>query len=80
VNILAQHNNIIRLRVGFGACLELCPANAINFKTIHGMITVDFDHSRCTKCNLCIKACIALSNFYRENPTIADVLGKIEKV
>jgi len=60
--------------------LGLCPANAIGPKTIHGRITVDFDYSRCTKCNSCIKACVALSNFYRQNSKITDVLGKIEKV
>lgn len=79
-HIINQHDNMSRLCVGCGACLGVCPVDAINLKTIHGVITVDFDYSRCTRCDLCVKACVALSNFYRENSTIADVLGRIEKV
>lgn len=80
VNMLIQHKNMVRLCVGCGACLGICPTNAINLKTIHGMITVDFDYSRCTNCDLCIKACPALSSFYGENLTITTILGRIEKV
>lgn len=79
LNMLIQHKNMIRLCVGCGACLGLCPTNAINLKTIHSMITVNFDYSRCTNCDLCVQVCPALSNFYGENLTISSILGRIEK-
>ena len=77
--MLTQHENMIHLCVGCGACLGLCPTNAIGLKTIHGMITVDFDYSRCTNCDVCVRACPALSNFYGEYPTITNILGRIER-
>ena len=67
------------LCVGCGICLGLCPTNAVSLKN-NSTFTVDFDHVRCIKCNLCVKLCPALSNFYREKPTIMDAVGKIEKV
>lgn len=79
MDILTQHEYMTRLCVGCGACLGLCPTNAISLKT-NNVLTVNFDYSRCIKCNLCVKACPALSNFYGEKPMIPDVLGKIEKV
>jgi len=79
MDILIWHRYMTDLCVGCGICLGLCPTNAISLKT-NNVLTVNFDHSRCIKCNLCVKACPALSNFYRENPTITDVLGTIEKV
>jgi len=78
--LITQHQSMSKLCVGCGICLGLCPSNAINLKVTRSVLTVNFDYSRCIKCNLCVKACPALSNFYRKNPTIADALGKIEKV
>ena len=77
--MLTQHRCMTDLCVGCGICLGLCPTNAISLKT-NNVLTVNFDYSHCISCNLCVKACPALSNFYRENPSIADVLGKIEKI
>lgn len=79
MNMLIQHRYMTDLCVGCGICLGLCPTNAISLKT-NNVLTVNFDYSRCTNCATCIKACPALSNFYKENLTITDVLGKIEKV
>ena len=80
MNVLTQHKNMIRLCVGCGMCLAICPTNAVNLKNSEGVVTVNFDYSHCIKCDLCIKTCPALSNFYREKPKINDVLGRIEKV
>lgn len=80
MDILTQHRHMTNLCVGCGVCLGLCPTNAITLKATNSVLTVDFNYSRCTNCARCIRACPALSNFYRQNPTIANVLGKIEKV
>jgi len=80
MNVLTQHKNMIRLCVGCGMCLGICPTNAINLKNTEGMVTVNFDYSRCTTCDLCVKSCPALYNLSREKPTIKDILGRIEKV
>ena len=79
MDLTTQHKRMVDLCVGCGLCLGICPTNAINVKT-NNALTVNFDYSRCIKCNLCVKTCPALSNFYKEKPTITDVLGKIEKV
>jgi coenzyme F420 hydrogenase subunit beta len=79
MDMLTQQRCMTKMCVGCGACLGLCPTNAISIKT-NNALTVNFDYSRCIKCNLCIEACPALSNYYRENPAINDVLGKIEKI
>ena len=79
MDILIQHGYMTDLCVGCGICLGLCPTNAISLKT-NNVLTVNFNYSRCTNCAMCFEACPALSNFYREKPTINDVLGRIEKV
>ena len=80
MNILNQHKYMSRLCVGCGMCQGICPTSSINFKISEGVITVDFDYSRCTQCGVCIRACPALYNLYREKPEVSDVLGRIEKI
>lgn len=71
---------MIRLCVGCGVCLGLCPTDAISLKHTKGVLTVNFDYSRCTNCAMCIKACPSLYNFYRRSPKTDRILGRIEKI
>ncbi|RLI43332.1 hypothetical protein DRO69_09400 [Candidatus Bathyarchaeota archaeon] len=80
MNLLTQHKRMAELCVGCGLCLGFCPTDAINLKVIRGVVTVNFDYSRCTRCNLCIKTCPALYNLYGRKTTIKASVGKIEKV
>jgi len=79
MDISVEQGHMTNLCVGCGICLGLCPTNAVSLKT-NSIFTVNFNHVRCIKCNLCVKSCPALSNFYREKPKIIDALGKIQKV
>jgi len=78
--VLTQQKEMVRLCVGCGICLGLCTTHAIKLKATKGVLTVNFDYSRCTNCGMCIKACPAIFNLYREDSKIADVLGKIDKI
>jgi|GEM_PF-3011650 len=80
MSLTNQHREMARLCVGCGICLGLCPVDAIRVKAAKGVLTVNFDYSRCTKCAACNKSCPALFNLYRKDLTIADVLGRIDKV
>lgn len=47
-----------------GACLNVCPKNAIDFKTDkYGFFSADIDEEKCIDCHLCIKVCPAISSF-----------------
>lgn len=69
-----------RFCVGCGLCLGICPVKAINVKTSKGVMTVNFDYSRCTNCGTCIKLCPALFNFYKKSSKTPYAIGEIKGV
>lgn len=80
MTVPTQHKDMTRLCVGCGICLGICPVNAIDLKANKGVMTVDFDYSRCTKCDMCIKACPALSNLYKGSSKFPYTVGRIERI
>lgn len=80
MSVPTQYIEMSRLCVGCGICLGLCPTDAIKLKTTKGVLTVNFDYSRCSNCAMCIKACPALLNLYGRDLKIAEVLGRIHKI
>ena len=80
MTVLTQHKDMTRLCVGCGICLGICPVNAINLKANKGVVTVNFDYSRCTQCAMCSRVCPALFNLYKGCSKLPDTLGRIEKI
>lgn len=50
-----------RLCVGCGACMGICPTNAISPASDRGIATIDIDIKRCSRCCLCIRICPILN-------------------
>jgi coenzyme F420 hydrogenase subunit beta len=57
-----------RFCVACGACLGVCPSNAILPKTRQGIATIRINPKKCSDCNLCADVCPVL-DYLKESPT-----------
>jgi len=80
VVMLSLHEKLMRLCVGCGACLGICPANAVKLNVKNGMSTVNFDNLCCINCAKCINICPAFFNFHASGPESLNTLGRIKKI
>ena len=42
---------------GCGACMEICPKNAIEMVLEHEFYYPKINHEKCIKCQMCLKIC-----------------------
>ena len=75
-----SYKRMTSLCVGCGACLGVCPKNAIHIENKKGLLTVSFNPEKCVNCFKCVKICPVLSNLQTVKPNFHDALGKIKKV
>jgi len=78
--VSSEQRKMIGFCVGCGFCLGVCPTNAIQIKCVNGILTVDFDHSRCVNCAKCVQLCPPLSNLQTIKSNSRNTLERIKKV
>jgi coenzyme F420 hydrogenase subunit beta len=75
---------VVNVCSGCGACIGVCPVNAIVPEDIKGYAGVSIDTGRCVKCGLCVKACPMIKSVEdystttvvsRENTTVRAFLA-----
>ncbi len=52
-----------------GACINVCPKNAIKFDLVENRLKPILDNKKCIDCNNCITVCPAINTKYKNNPS-----------
>ncbi|MEM2292717.1 MAG: Coenzyme F420 hydrogenase/dehydrogenase, beta subunit C-terminal domain [Nitrososphaerota archaeon] len=75
--------NVLDLRklcVGCGACISLCPHNAVYLKFENDDVVPWVDEKRCIKCGICISFCPITQLYQVKELSIPVLIGKVKAV
>lgn len=61
INLTHYWKLMKKLCVGCGACIGICPKEAISPTEIKGYASINIDTSKCIQCGLCVKFCPIIS-------------------
>jgi len=68
INLIHYWKTMKRLCVGCGACIGICPKEAISSTEIKGYASINIDVSKCAQCGLCVKICPINSHLNTPEP------------
>ncbi|MEM2240336.1 MAG: Coenzyme F420 hydrogenase/dehydrogenase, beta subunit C-terminal domain [Candidatus Bathyarchaeia archaeon] len=75
--------NVLELRklcVGCGACISLCPYNAIYLKFENDDIVLWVDEKTCIKCGICVRFCPITQLYQVKELSIHALIGRVKAV